>query len=451
MSAGASPLTRRDFHELMRPLGPFGDPPGIAVAVSGGADSMALLRLASEWAAAAGGEAAALTVDHGLRPEAAAEAAEVARWCDAAGIRHVTLRWDGPKPAAALQERAREARYDLLAGWCRDAGCRHLLLAHTEGDQAETFLYRMSRGSGIDGLACMPAVSERGGVRLVRPLLRVSQARLVATLEKLGQAWIEDPSNRDRRFARVRLRERLEFLGSHGLDARTVADVARVLGRVRAAAEESAAALAARIAMLHPEGWAEIDAAAYRAAPEEDARRVLASLVTGLGGGLGGGAYPPKRARTDRAFAALREGGGAAARTLGGCVLSVAGGKIRVWREAARATERIPVPGPGRVLWDGRFEILLGPAATGTEGDEIAALGARGWEEIAPLLTAAVREGAERVPGPARFALPALWRAGRVAEAPHFGFVRGEPAEKRAIGVSFRPKTAIFGQPFWVA
>jgi tRNA(Ile)-lysidine synthase len=446
VSAGAAPLSPEEFSRLMRPLGPFGDPPRIAVAVSGGGDSMALVRLASAWAASAGGDAAALTVDHGLRPEAAAEAARVGRWCAAAGIAHVTLRWDGPKPAAALQERAREARYDLLTGWCRAAGRDHLLLAHTEGDQAETFLYRMSRGSGIDGLACMPAVAVRSGVRLVRPLLRVPGTRLVATLEALGQGWVEDPSNRDRRFARVRLRERLEELSVHGLDAKTIAGVARALGRLRADAEARAAELARNIVVLHGEGWAAIDTEAFRAAPEDDARRLLAALVAGLGGG----AYPPKRTRAGRAFAALRQGGGAA-RTLGGCVLSQAGGSIRVWREAARATERLAAGGPGRFLWDGRFEIELGPAGPGGGRDEIAALGARGWEEIAPRLDPGARAAAEKVPGPARFALPALWRAGRVAEAPHLGYVRPGAAEKRATGVTFRPKTAVFGQPFWVA
>ncbi|MEK9646358.1 MAG: tRNA lysidine(34) synthetase TilS, partial [Alphaproteobacteria bacterium] len=173
-----APLTQHDFSERLDRLGPFETAPHIAVAVSGGADSMALLLLAAAWAADRSGRVTALTVDHGLRAEAAAEAAEVARRCRARGIACETMRWDGDKPATGIQEAARSARYDLMTGWCRDRAVAHLLVAHHAGDQAETFLYRMGRGSGADGLAGMPAAVVRAGVRLLRPLLDVAPERL---------------------------------------------------------------------------------------------------------------------------------------------------------------------------------------------------------------------------------------------------------------------------------
>jgi len=157
---GAAPLDASGFARLMASLGPFESAPRIAVAVSGGADSLALALLAADWAAAQGGKAVALTVDHGLRPEAAAEARQVRRWLADCGISHFILAWRGPRSGADVQAAARAARYRLMGEWCARRGILHLLLAHHRDDQAETVLLRLARGSGLEGLAAMAPVSE---------------------------------------------------------------------------------------------------------------------------------------------------------------------------------------------------------------------------------------------------------------------------------------------------
>ena len=151
------------FDVLMAPLGPFEPAPRIAVAVSGGPDSLALCLLADRWARARGGAAFGLTVDHGLRLESAAEAAQVRRWLAGRAIARRTLRWKGGHTHSAVQEQARAARLALLTGWCRRAGVLHLLLGHQREDQAETALQRLVRGSGIDGLAAMAPGSPGAG------------------------------------------------------------------------------------------------------------------------------------------------------------------------------------------------------------------------------------------------------------------------------------------------
>ncbi len=159
----AAAIDAAAFDALMAPLGPFEPAPRIAIAVSGGPDSLALCLLADRWARARGGVAFGLTVDHGLRPESGAEAAQVRRWLAARGMAHRTLRWKGAHPLSAIQEQARAARLALLTGWCRRAGVLHLLLGHQREDQAETALQRLVRGSGIDGLAAMALAPPGGG------------------------------------------------------------------------------------------------------------------------------------------------------------------------------------------------------------------------------------------------------------------------------------------------
>ena len=212
------PLGDAEFAVLIERLGAFEPAPHVAVGVSGGPDSLALALLAAGWTRRRGGRLTALIVDHGLRAKSAREAATVARWLDARGIAHAVLRWDGAKPSSAIQARAREARHAILAEWCRRAGVLHLLLAHHRDDQLETALLRRARASGPDGLAAMAPVVERESLRILRPLLPIASARLRATLRALGQDWIDDPSNRNDAFARVRIRAELAQYAAAAID-----------------------------------------------------------------------------------------------------------------------------------------------------------------------------------------------------------------------------------------
>ncbi len=208
-----------EFAAALDRLAAFESAPFVAVGVSGGPDSLALAILADRWARARGGEICALTVDHRLRPESGAEIRRLAGWLSARAIRHKVLVWDEEKPATGIQEAARAARYRLLAGWCREHGCLHLLTAHHRDDQAETHLIRREAGSGADGLAGMSAVRELDCCRILRPLLGVPKARLAAMLDLEGQPFIADPSNRDPAFARGRLRVGAEAASAGDLEA----------------------------------------------------------------------------------------------------------------------------------------------------------------------------------------------------------------------------------------
>ncbi len=213
--------------------------PGLALAVSGGADSMALLHLMARWCAEGGAkpDLTVLTVDHGLRAESREEAAMVARMAESLGLPHVILTWRRIEAqGGGLQERAREARYDLMAAYCHAHDIPALVTAHHLDDQAETFLMRLKRGSGLDGLAAIPEESTWSGVAVLRPLLDMPKARLAATLTAAGLGWAEDPSNSDQRFERARMRASGEALSKLGLTAGS----ACALGATAQAGEGSA-------------------------------------------------------------------------------------------------------------------------------------------------------------------------------------------------------------------
>ena len=184
----------------------------VAVAVSGGSDSMALLLLALHWKQMLHGprEVVALTVDHGLRQESAAEAEQVATWCAERGVAHVVLPWRGEKPTSGIQAKARVARYDLLAAWCRANQFPALLTGHTADDQAETVLMRQMRTSSDRSLAGIWPENEWHGTKLLRPLLVVRRESLRAFLRAEEQPWLEDPSNENQLFERVRVRQALQ-------------------------------------------------------------------------------------------------------------------------------------------------------------------------------------------------------------------------------------------------
>lgn len=213
--------------------------PGIVLAVSGGPDSLALMWLAARWrdGLKRGPALSVVTVDHGLRPEAAREARTVKQLAGSLGLPHRTMRWTGEKPTSGLPAAAREARYRLLARAAKTAGASHIMTAHTRDDQAETVLMRLSRGSGIAGLAAMAREAPRDGVMLARPLLDVSKQRLIATLIKARIEYATDPSNADPRFTRPRLRELMPLLAAEGCDSRSLARFAARAARADAALE----------------------------------------------------------------------------------------------------------------------------------------------------------------------------------------------------------------------
>ncbi len=327
----ASPLQGEEFERLMAPFAPFENAPHLAVAVSGGADSMALCLLADFWARSCHGSITALTVDHGLRAASAAEGRQVAGWCRARNIAHRTLRWAGPKPATGIEAAAREARHRLLAQWSARHAVLHLLLAHHRDDQAETVAIRTDRSSGADGLAGMAAVVERAELRLLRPLLAVPPSRIRATLVVAGQGWIEDPMNRDPAFARARLRLEGRI---RGREAIRLAATARRNGIARAARDTKVAELLARSAAFEASGRIAADIAAIVRADPEIGRRALARMLLAVGGGT----YSPRAARLERLYRALRDGGIVRTRTLGGCLVAVADGRLVVSREGPRRT-----------------------------------------------------------------------------------------------------------------
>jgi tRNA(Ile)-lysidine synthase len=262
------------------------------LAVSGGPDSTALLWLAARWRRArkSGPKLVAITVDHGLRRESAAEARMVGRLAKNLGVAHRTLRWNGRKPKTGVQEAARAARYRLLADAAKSLRADCIVTAHTLDDQAETVLFRLARGSGLAGLGAMahaaavPGAGERT-VALLRPLLDVPKARLIATLHAAKIGFADDPSNRDPRFTRPRLRSLMPQIAAEGLDAHRLGVLARRLRRADAAIEVAvdAALAAVSLAPWPARGPVAFDAARFRGLPAEIALRLLGRAVAVVG------------------------------------------------------------------------------------------------------------------------------------------------------------------------
>lgn len=384
------------------------------VAVSGGGDSLALLLLAHE---AFPGRVHAATVDHGLRAGSSAEADEVARWSFGLGIPHRTLRWAGKKPASAIQARAREARYALLARAACEIGSMArpapVVAAHTREDQAETFVMRLSRGSGLAGLAAMRPVSEIAGappVPLLRPLLGVSRGELREFLRVRGQHWIEDPSNEEPRFERVRIRR---AIGAGLPAAASLARAAELFGRLEDAMEPQIHRFLARGAVA-PAGFASFDLAMLGGEHPATLSRALARLIRAIGGA----AYPPDRRSLESLVDKLRRPRFRGA-TLGGCRLIVHGDTLLIVREA-RGQPRVVVERGACVLWDRRFFVRSlpdrGPLTVAPLG--AAAAGFRGSLNAMPAEAAAVLPGLfadDRLIAPA---LPGPW-----TEAPASRFI----------------------------
>jgi tRNA(Ile)-lysidine synthase len=392
------PVTTGEFAGLMAALGPFAAGRRVAVAVSGGGDSMALALLAAGW-----GEALCLIVDHGLRAESAEEAVLTASRLGGLGIAHRVLRVEGLLPGAGVAARARDARYGVMRAAMLDAGLTDLLLAHHRADQAESVLMRRAAFRGPAGLAGMAVLSETPAIRLLRPLLAVPPGRLRATLRAAGLAWVEDPSNADTRSTRVRTRLSLNDSAGDGAEIAGLAEAARQAGLARAAEGAAVAAELASCCSFWPEGFVVIDAKTLSEAG-------LASLIRMVTGA----AYPPRGRGLRRLARDLRPATMAGARLLPAGKMGPGFLLVREARGVAAMT-----PAVADMVWDGRF--LLAPGY------------------VPPACAVVVPGGEARhrhLPAAVRAALPRLLVAGEEVAAP-FWFVPANMAAPAPFMPSF--------------
>ncbi|HUO98326.1 MAG TPA: tRNA lysidine(34) synthetase TilS [Rhizomicrobium sp.] len=305
-----------------------GAPWPAVVGVSGGSDSLALMFLLRDWAKVRGlPPPAVVCVDHGIRPESRGEARQVARWGKEAGLVVSVLRNTDAKPRADVEAACRDIRYTLVGDWAAKRKTGAVYVAHTRDDQAETFLLRLARGSGVDGLAAMRTVSPyplRGyaELALIRPLLGFDRQELRRYLEANGQRWIEDPMNADFRFVRARIRAAWPQLEELGLTRARLAEAAGHLGRARSALDAVSHAILVRAFRPWRDGVA-VDPHALSGAPRELALRVLAGMLMLVGRH----SYRPRFDRLEALLEAVAGGTVGRGRTLHGCRIAPAARK----------------------------------------------------------------------------------------------------------------------------
>lgn len=374
------------------------DPPdALGVAVSGGSDSMALLVLLHRYARRNNIALSCATVDHGLRPEAAAEAESVAAYCAAQGVPHVTLKWSGWNGAGNTQNAARTARYRLLADWARRECIGHIALGHTQDDQAETVLMGLARASGVDGLSAMAARRHDRGLFWHRPLLGTPRAQLRDFLRACGVAWCEDPSNEDAQFERIKARRALATLADLGVHRAALAQVANNMAQARTALEHQTMQAARELVTLRG-GGAAICWSGFQGLPSEIARRVLVAAIDWI--------VAPSHAPRQKALAAALAGlKTSASATVGGCRLIREGDTFWIFREF-HAVAQLSVDVSAR--WDDRWKIT---GDQGAEVSEIRALGKDGllqcpdWRRLG-------------LPRALLVATPAVWQGDVLIAAP---------------------------------
>ncbi len=375
----------------------------LGLAVSGGGDSVALLLLSYD----AGMDLRCVTVDHGLRPGSADEAAWVGRLCADLGVPHEVLRWQGWDGAGNLQDQARRARLSLIADWARRKGVAAVALGHTQDDQAETVLMRLARRAGVDGLSAMPARRAALGVTWLRPLLGMGREELRAFLRARGQGWIEDPSNQALRFDRVKARHALAALAPLGITAAGLAGVAAQMRAAREALERQTLEAARAVARVEA-GDVVFDRAGFLALPGEIRRRLFVGALRWVASAE----YGPRAAPLAALLEGIAAGQGG---TLGGCRIVQRRGLIRVTREGQAVRGKTAALG---ALWDGRWRIS-GPQDNGLHVGPLGAGGLAclpGWR-------------AAGIPRAALLAQPAVWQGAVLVAAPLAGHGNGWQAE----------------------
>jgi len=390
-------ITNSEFEMCLEPL-----KGSIAVAVSGGVDSLALLLLAHAWAHGKGERIIAVTVDHGLRADSKNEAEQVQKWAQMRGIEHVILEWAGEKPTARLQEKAREARYQLLTRWCKDNQISTILLGHHQQDQEETFWLRLSSGSGLDGLSGIKKRIVRDGMTFLRPLLGFSKERLKATLMAENQQWIEDPSNHSSQFFRGRFRTLLE---AEGLSQQRLTNTMEKLQVDADFIHAELRKVIPTIVHVYEEGYLTLEKKTFNDLHPALAKRLLPLLMHWFSGTN----YSPRSTQVSLILEKLKT---SAPFTSGGIYWVPRQEDILLMREVSAIHEKFSLSDlQGNTLWDNRFWINPEIKKNVSRETFLAPLGS---------IPGLRKEINSSIPPRAWPTLPALWVKGKVVAIPHF-------------------------------
>lgn len=405
------------FEEAMRQLTPQGK---VAVGVSGGADSMALLHLLCAWNASSDNKLilTAVTIDHGLRAESAAEAAQVASWASDLGVDHQTIVWEGEKPSGNIEAIARQARYRLMGNWCVENNVRTLMTAHHFDDQAETFLMRLARGSGVAGLSAMaeqrPLGPDAPSVKLVRPLLDIPKEALTELLREVRQPWFEDPSNEDENFTRSRLRKMRLTFDEFGLIPERLVATANRMSDANQVLEGVAEEVWREAATVSRFGEVSLKVPTLLGALADTRRRVLARALKSVAGA----AFAPRYERLLRLEEAIKSGAVGNGVTLHGCKIRHTGETLSIIREVGREAAASLSPGQSG-LWDGRFHVEW---LETVQGAEVRALGEAGVEALRQSEWATPNDAPHR---DLMLTLPAAWCSDVLLAVPLLGYESG--------------------------
>ena len=388
----------------MEQIGPFELHPELCVAVSGGADSMALLLLAEEWAKRRGGIVYAVTINHRLRKESTQEAKQVDVWCAARNIPHCTLEWNHSGITTGISAAARIARYELLSGWCKARGIMHLLVAHHAEDQAETVQLRALRGSQSRGLSGMSCVSYYYGLRILRPLLQLSKHALKTYLQTQGQEWIEDPSNAQPVTMRNRIRNTLNT------DAHMrLLETAQQSQKARVKEEAAWVTRMVKEIVLLPEGFAQWTLPREATEKSENIHMLSAVLAT-----IGSHAEYPRWREVERLWHALESKEKTV--TLAGCIVRRKKDIVLITRENAAIGGAVVLT--SHIVWDGRFTLTCGNAPSDTRVEKLGKNDFLGLEPLIP------KRFLSHTPRSVFLTLPAVKDLEGVVKVPHINYER---------------------------
>ncbi|MEI8320449.1 MAG: tRNA lysidine(34) synthetase TilS [Alphaproteobacteria bacterium] len=403
---------KKKFFFYLNQFAPFEKKPTLAVALSGGPDSLALLKLTAEWTKDHGGTVLALHVDHKLRPESTSEAKQVKKWCDDWGIKCHILTWKHSTLTTKLQEQARKARYTLLEDSCKEQGVLHLLVAHHKQDEQETLQMRHDKKSGPFGMAGISACLEKPFLRILRPLLNFTKDELLSVLE--NHPYLQDPSNENLKFHRARLRT------APPEDLLPKDPVLRPLMEANLAVD-----LATKVT-LSESGWASIDTSTLQN------HLLWAHVLRSIGGKY----YLPSQTQIETLFKSLKNPDFTKT-TCGGCTILKRNNTYVALREYGRVTA-VSLTNKIPFLWDNRFWVsALAPAAL-TQDISLGILGTKGWLQIKDKISEPFfRESI--------LTLPTLWQNGKAIEIPYLGILH---QKSPLVYLHFQPLNAMLGQRF---